>query len=128
MIYIALGGAFGSFSDKMEAEVGPAFISYNQSTTRFEVSKPLGALASEQRIRSPQISLGPEWAHGRQIDNTLPDRRPSEPDVCIIWYLSARSQHVTSRKGEATESLLAGGCHYSAACSIPRMSSSESPK
>lgn len=140
MIYIALGGAFGSFSDKMEAEVGPAFISYNQSTTRFEVSKAVGSLGiGAAHPSTPNLSvfidyrytaLGPEWAHGRQIDITRGDlRNPMyvSSGTCRR-ELEVRSRHVTSRKGEATESRLAGGCHYSAACSISRMSSSESPK
>jgi hypothetical protein len=137
----ALGGAFGSFSDKMEAEVGSAFISYNQSTTRFEVSKAVGSLGlGAAHPITPNLSvfidyrytaLGPEWAHGRQIDITRGDlRNPMYVSSATCRReLEVRSRHVTSRKGEATESRLAGGCHYSAAaCSISRMSSSESPK
>ena len=83
LVYIALGGAFGSFSDHMWAGVGPAFISFDQSTTRIQVSKAVGSLGiGAAHPITPNLSLfidyrytalGPEWAHGRQIDVRLPD-------------------------------------------------------
>jgi outer membrane immunogenic protein len=78
MVYIAMGGAFGSFSDNTAVAVGPAFVGYNQTTTRFEVSKGVGSLGvGLAHPVTPNLSvfidyrytaLGPEWAHGRQID------------------------------------------------------------
>ncbi len=83
LVYIALGGAFGSFSDHMGTEVGPAFIGFNQSTTRIQISKAVGSLGiGAAHPITPNLSLfvdyrytalGPEWAHGRQIDVRLPD-------------------------------------------------------
>jgi outer membrane immunogenic protein len=83
LVYLALGGAFGSFTDHMAVQVGPAFISYDQSTTRIRVSKAVGSLGiGAAHPITPNISvfvdyrytaLGPQWAHGRQIDVQLPD-------------------------------------------------------
>src|ERR1019366_1418711 len=97
MVYIALGGAFGSFSDKMAAETGPAFISYNQSTTRIQISKAVGSLGiGAAHPITPNISifvdyrytaLGPEWAHGRQINVSLPNDTAASFGTRAMYHL-----------------------------------------
>ncbi len=81
----------------MEAEVEPAFISYNQSTTRFEVSKAVGSLGiGAAHPITPNLSvfidyrytaLGPEWAHGRHIDITLPDNTAATFRTRCMYHL-----------------------------------------
>lgn len=83
LIYIALGGAFGSFTDTMAVQAGSGFLSFNQSTTRIRVSKAVGSLGiGAAHPITPNLSvfvdyrytaLGPQWAHGRQIDVSNPD-------------------------------------------------------
>lgn len=83
LIYIALGGAFGSFSDHVAVQAGPAFIGYDQSTTRIQMSKAVGSLGiGAAHPITPNISvfvdyrytaLGPEWDRTRQINIRLPD-------------------------------------------------------
>lgn len=97
MIYIALGGAFGSFSDQMAAQVGPAFISYNQSTTRIQISKAVGSLGiGAAHPITPNISvfvdyrytaLGPEWAHARQINVRLSDDTAASFGTRAMYHL-----------------------------------------
>jgi opacity protein-like surface antigen len=104
LVYLALGGAFGSFTDHMAVQVGPSFISYDQTTTRIRVSKAVGSLGiGAAHPITPNISvfvdyrytaLGPQWAHGRQINVQLPDgvtEASFGTEPCIIWYASART-------------------------------------
>jgi hypothetical protein len=97
MIYIALGGAFGPFSDKMEAEVGPAFISYNQSTTRFEVSKAVGSLGiGAAHPITPNLSMylsitgiRPSDRNGRMDARSISPYRKYRGDLRNPMYVSS---------------------------------------
>jgi outer membrane immunogenic protein len=82
LVYVAAGGAFGSFRDNMTVAVGPNFLGYSQHTSRIEISKSVGSLGiGVAHPITPNLSafidyrytaLGPEWGRGRQISVNAP--------------------------------------------------------
>jgi outer membrane immunogenic protein len=82
LVYLTAGGAFGSFRDRMNAVVGPSFLSFYQQTSRIEMSKSVGTLGiGVAHPISPNLwvfadyrytALGPQWAQGRQITVNTP--------------------------------------------------------
>jgi outer membrane immunogenic protein len=82
LVYLAMGGAFGSFRDRMYASVGPNPISYYQQTSRIAVSNAVGSLGIgvahpftrnlSAFVDYRYTALGPPRGAGRQVTVSTP--------------------------------------------------------